>query len=203
MTDPEPGWEHGSVRQTQVQCLPGGGSSSGVAQLADLDVLYREHGAAVWRIARHLGASPQDLDDVVHDVFLIAYRRRHDFDPTRSVRNWLFGIARNVVARSHTRVSRERRGLRAVSPPPVAPSPDPSIAVERGEAHEALLSFLDDLPRDQRDVFVLLEMEGESAPGVAQLLECSVNTVYSRLRLARRRFERFLARRAATRRRHD
>lgn len=190
------------MAQSQLQCLPGGGGANTPERPPDLAALYREHVRAVWRIARHLGARTQDLDDIVHDVFLIAHRRRHDVDPGRSIRNWLFGITRNVVMRSHSRAVRERRGLRAVPAPTLPEQPAAAEAVERQEAHDALSEFLEGLPADQREVFVLHEMEGEPIPAVAVLVGSNLNTIYSRLRLARRRFERFLARREAVRRRN-
>jgi RNA polymerase sigma-70 factor (ECF subfamily) len=50
-------------------------------------------------------------------------------------------------------------------------------------------SFLEELPAPQREVFVLAELELESAPDIASALGVPLNTVYSRLRLARARFE--------------
>ena len=44
------------------------------------------------------------------------------------------------------------------------------------------------LPAEQREVFVLADIEGLSAPEISDALEVKVNTIYSRLRLARKRF---------------
>lgn len=163
--------------------------------------MYREHADFVWRTAHHMGAAPQDLGDIVHDVFLIAHRRREDFEEGRPLRNWLFGITRNVVARAKTVERRQQTRLRPVpNPPPI----QPSDVVERSEAVELLREFLGSLPETQRDVFFLHEVEGMSAPDIVDTLGVKLNTVYSRLRLARGRFNRFAARQAATlRRRHD
>jgi RNA polymerase sigma-70 factor (ECF subfamily) len=53
-----------------------------------------------------------------------------------------------------------------------------------------VLGFLDRLDEDRRVVMLLVELEGMSVPEVAELVGDNVNTIYSRLRLARRDFER-------------
>ncbi|HKU42839.1 MAG TPA: sigma factor-like helix-turn-helix DNA-binding protein, partial [Polyangiales bacterium] len=53
--------------------------------------------------------------------------------------------------------------------------------------------FLDTLDDDRRAVFVLAELEELSAPDISQAVGARVNTVYSRLRVARERFVTFLA----------
>ncbi len=55
-------------------------------------------------------------------------------------------------------------------------------------------SFLAEQPSDQREVFVLAELEGLSGPEIAAALGAKLNTVYSRLRLARRHFARVVKR---------
>lgn len=59
-------------------------------------------------------------------------------------------------------------------------------------AHEeqlrSLFRALEGMPEDQRAVFVLAELEQMSAPEIARALEVNLNTVYSRLRAARRKF---------------
>ncbi|MEM7156958.1 MAG: sigma-70 family RNA polymerase sigma factor [Myxococcota bacterium] len=182
----------------ELRCLPGG--ATGEVDPTDLAALYQEHVDFVWRIAKHMGAPPQDVGDIVHDVFLIAYRRRHDFDRERKIRNWLFGITRNVVARARTGVHRERR-LQAV-PSPQAPVATAETVLQQSQAHALLQTFLAGLPEEQRAVFVLHDVEGVAAPDVAVAVGAKTNTVYSRLRLARKKFERFAARYRAEVKRH-
>ncbi len=74
-------------------------------------------------------------------------------------------------------------------------------AVQHAEAAAILEAFLAELDEDKREVFVLCELEGLSAPEIAQVVGTNVNTVYSRLRAARQGFERKLARLDTVRRR--
>jgi len=74
------------------------------------------------------------------------------------------------------------------------PSPentdDPSDALRNSEAAAIVIAFLETLDEDTRMAFVLMELEGLSAPEVALAERVKLNTVYSRLRRARAAFAR-------------
>ena len=110
-----------------------------------------------------------------------------------SARTWLFGIALNVV-RAHRRALRTkepyalRPELRA-DPDTVADRDDgPHEATSKSEAARLVARLLGSLDDDKREVFVLAELERMSAPEIASALAIPLNTVYSRLRLARQDF---------------
>ncbi len=156
----------------------------------DLAALYRDHAGFVWRCLRRFGVPDDALEDLVHDTFMIARRRLSDFDGRSAPTTWLFVIARNVAANSRrARVRSDKRA--ALAPVGTAPL-DPDAAFERKEALAAVATFLDALDPDQREVFELVDVEGLRSTEVAELLGANLNVVYSRLRLARRRFEAFL-----------
>ncbi|MEM6991388.1 MAG: sigma-70 family RNA polymerase sigma factor [Myxococcota bacterium] len=157
-----------------------------------LDEVYRAHVDSVWRLARLLGVRAEHLDDVVHDVFLVVHRRLEGYDPERPLRSWLHGITRNVVHHYRRDHARHLRRLTVVRPP-TGGGDDPHERVARAEAAEALLRFLDQLDEPKREVFVLFEVEGMSAKAIAALVGANINTVFTRLRAARKRFERFVA----------
>ena len=155
--------------------------------------VYRAHAAFVRRSLRHLDVAEASLDDVLHDVFLIVHRRLADYDGRASMRAWLFGIARRAAM--HHRRGRARRSRREERAPVPAPSPSPELVTAQREAARWVEAFVAELDAEQRAVFVLCEIEGLSAPEVAAATGTKLNTVYSRLRLARRRFERAIAER--------
>jgi RNA polymerase sigma factor (sigma-70 family) len=148
---------------------------------------YREHHDFVWRILRYFGVPSAVLDDKVQDVFLVAYRRWSDLDPTASQRSWLFGIARRVAADLRRSTVRAERRLQAVPAPTDGPGPDQLLA--QAEAAAFVDSFLKDLDEDKRTVFMLAEIERLTAPEIAEATGAKLNTVYSRLRAARALFE--------------
>lgn len=158
------------------------------------DTVYQQHFDFVWRLARRFGADEGAVDDVVQDVFVVVHRKLGAFEGRSSVRTWLYGIARRVVADHRKKRSRRRETPIEAAGAVEEPAPDPERCVARSERLARLRGLLDLLPEEQREVFVLAELEQMSAPEIAELTGTKLNTVYSRLRLARRAFERALTR---------
>jgi RNA polymerase sigma-70 factor (ECF subfamily) len=155
--------------------------------------IYERHFDFVWRVARRLGVAASALDDVVQETFLVVHRRL-DEPRTSSLRTWIYGIA-VLVVRNH------RRSVRRKSPHatagagidpdtlPDARSEGPEVHAQKAEAARVLYAILESLDEDKREVFVLVELEQLGAADVAKAIDVKLNTVYSRLRLARAEFE--------------
>lgn len=156
------------------------------------DEVYRDHVGFVWRNLRRFGVPEPELEDAAHEVFLVVHRRLPEFDGRAAITSWLFAIARGVA--SNRRRSDQRRARRLEGLPEPAPAVlDPTEQIERGEAAAAVERFLVGLPAEQRAVFELYEIEGLRAGEIAELLAVNVNTVYTRLRAARQRFDTYVA----------
>jgi RNA polymerase sigma-70 factor, ECF subfamily len=165
---------------------------------AEFSGVFRDHHDFVWRTLRHFGVLEAVVDDATQDVFVVVHRRLDDFDGRAPLRSWLIGICRRVAQRYRERSAKQGDRLTIVE----EQQSDPEHAVQQSEAVEVVEQFLDALDADKREVFRMCEIEGMSAPEVAEVLGVNLNTVYSRLRLARRRFEDALRRhRARTERR--
>ncbi len=160
-------------------------------QLPDFDAVYRQHAAFVWRVGRAMGVPTLHIDDVVHDVFLVVVRRLADFDPQHSMRAWLAGITRRVVGHLRRKQGREDRRLRALPDP--EPPRGPHQTLERRESEQLMERFLGQLDADKRTAFILMELEGLTAREVAAACGSNPRTIYSRVRVARSRFETFVA----------
>lgn len=149
--------------------------------------LYQQHAGMVRRALRQLGVAPASLDDAVQDVFVVLHRRIDEYERDRSLKNWLWGIARGVAS-GYRRSERRRDRLHAT-----LPAPEGTSSVERGvarrEAADILDEFLGSLDADKCAVFVLSEVEGRRGPEIAEQLQVNLNTVYARLRAARQRFD--------------
>jgi RNA polymerase sigma-70 factor, ECF subfamily len=150
----------------------------------DLPALYRSEFSYVWKALRRLGAPPNDIEDLVHDVFVVVHRHLGDYDPTRPLRPWLFGISVRVLA-DFRRTARNRHEVVGDAGEPVDAAATPHERMERVEARTLLLKALDRLDLDQRAVFVMHEIDEVPVPEIAAALSVPVNTAYSRLRLAR------------------
>lgn len=171
-------------------------SGSALACLeVDVAMAFREHHPFVYRVLLCTGVPRIALDDAVQDVFLTVHRRRRDYDGRAPLRHWIYGIAKGV-GRNHERKARGR-ARRHAELPALSQSPEQESSVARSQALALVDDFLRALNPDQREVFVLVHIEGMTAPEVADMTGAGVNTVYSRMRLARARFEEIVAQRCA------
>ncbi len=162
----------------------------------DLARIYEEHFDFVWRSARRLGVPDSAVDDAVQEVFIVVHRQLAGFEGRSSMKTWLFGILRNVVLRQRRSWARRREeALEESAVAATAAAADEHLA-ER-EARRVLHALLAGLDDDKRAVFVLAELEQMSAPEIAEATGLKLNTVYSRLRLARAEMEKALERHRA------
>jgi RNA polymerase sigma-70 factor (ECF subfamily) len=159
--------------------------------------LYETQLDFVWRNLRRLGVADSEAEDRAQEVFVVAHRRFDEFeDRGRGPRAWLFQIVLRVAsdARRHRRRHPEfPDGGDAVERVSVEPSQAEAMARRDTLARlDAALAVLD---LDRRAVLVLHEIEEMTAPEIAQVLGIPLNTVYSRLRVAREKLEVALTRR--------
>ena len=163
---------------------------------ADLETVYDTWANFVWLTLQRLGVRHADLEDLCHDVFLVAHRRFKEFDGRVKINAWLFGICLRVAA-NYRRRARFRIEYAAGSmnhdegPTMAAPSSTrPDDAFVKREAEARALSILDAMDLTKRAVFLMFEIEGMSCQEIADQMGIPVGTVYSRLHKARAFFER-------------
>lgn len=135
------------------------------------------------RTLQRLGVGPADIEDLAQDVFLVLRRNWLQYDPTRSLRPYLFAIAFRVAS------SHRRRRWREV-PLPVVDGPDsamcPDGLLEAGQARNVVLKVLQSIPLPRRAVLVMHDLDEVPVQAVATTLSIPLFTAYSRLRKARR-----------------
>lgn len=141
---------------------------------AELEAAYRAHADAVYRQARLILRNPADADEAVQSSFEKAFSHRARFDPSRSVRAWLLGIA-SYEALHLARRNRARAWLPLSGREVIMPTTPSTVwdAVAR-------------LPAQQRAVIGLFYLHGYSLQEVASILEIPIGTAGSRLHSARR-----------------
>ena len=151
---------------------------------AEFSAAYDAEFEAVWLYLRRLGVPEADVEDAVHDVFVVAHRRYGAYDRSRPLRPWLLGIAFRVAAQW-----RRRHRLEVMVPEPGAERPDetrgPDELVAAQQTRSRLQAALSRLDIDQRAVVVMHDLNGIPVPEIAASLDVPLNTVYSRLRLGR------------------
>jgi len=142
---------------------------------AALAALYREHGAALYRLAYRLTGTPQDAEDVVHDVFVGLPDALERYEERGSFIGWLKRVTARVALMRLRSVKRRREVALEATLPSVDGPPD--------AAGTALRVAVDALPNPLRSVLVLKEIEGYSHAEVGELL--GISTGASRVRLNR------------------
>jgi RNA polymerase sigma-70 factor (ECF subfamily) len=160
------------------------------ALAAEFEALYHEQLPFVWRILIRFGVPTEQIEDALQDVFVVVHRRFGAWSDHPSLRAWLHGVARRVAADQRRARDRHERRLAAL------PRTSDAIALDEhvGDRRrlDALAAAIDRLEPGRREVYVLTELEGMSAPEIADALGCKLNTVYSRLRRARADLEALL-----------
>lgn len=166
----------------------------------DVRHIFEAHGDFVWRALARSGVRDADLRDATQEVFIVVARRLAERDGTSTLTTWLYGIAVRVAANYRRKAHRRHEEL-TDEPPEAPPSSarrrdDPERALANEEARLRLAQILDELPIDQRVVFMMFELDEMTCPTIAASLGIPLGTVYTRLRAARAAFEE-KARRAA------
>jgi RNA polymerase sigma-70 factor, ECF subfamily len=134
----------------------------------------------VCRSLRRLGVYEADLKDVSQELFVTINANLSDYDPARAIRPWLFSYAVRYAS-NYRRLSRNKphdsdSHLKAMD------------AAPKHEARNLVLRALEALSFDRRTMIVMHDLEGFDAPEIAAELNIPLNTVYSRIRLAREDF---------------
>ncbi|MGZ3420350.1 MAG: RNA polymerase sigma factor [Polyangiales bacterium] len=153
----------------------------------DFRLIFETECSFAWRVLRRLGLPEREVEDAVQDVFLVVHRHLGDYDPSRPLRPWLFGICYRVAI-AHRRKARTRKEQIEDTIEPVDGARPADEQIAAMQAQQLVRKALDTLELDRRAIFVMVEYEGYSMPEIAETLGIPLNTAYSRLRLAREQF---------------
>jgi RNA polymerase sigma-70 factor (ECF subfamily) len=164
--------------------------------------VYATYFEFVWRTAANRGIPRAALDDVAQEVFIVVDRKLHEFEGRSSLRTWIAAIVRRVVADYVRKRGNRPAGDETLErePASAAVSGEP---LEQSAALELLDGLLAKMTDDQREVFVLHEIEELSGVEIAEVTGANENTVWTRLRAARRIFSDGVARQRARREREE
>jgi RNA polymerase sigma-70 factor (ECF subfamily) len=150
----------------------------------DFTKLFEEHFGFVCRSLQRLGVREADMEDIAQELFLAIHRALPESDRSRPLRPWLFGFAVRFAS-NYRRLSWHRG--RELDDVPVSPKLHDKLAAKR-----TVLRALERLDFDKRVVLVMHDLEEFTAPEIAAELGLPLNTVYSRVRLAREAFRGFV-----------
>lgn len=157
-----------------------------------LEALLERHQAQVYRFGIKMCRDPEDAKDVLQETMLAMARGMRDFRGASSLSTWLYTVARSYC------IKKRRRGKAA--PPPeqlfdagelaqarelVDPAQAPDEQLAGKQVERALDAAIAALEPSYREVLLLRDVEGLTAPEVAEVLGVSVQAVKSRLHRAR------------------
>ncbi|MFK7990744.1 MAG: RNA polymerase sigma factor [Sandaracinaceae bacterium] len=144
-------------------------------------------------------------DELLQDVFMKVVQRSSDFKGNSKFSTWLYTIARNLCI-DHSRKMVFRRHKSLDAPGRSGPGDEGPTLLERtaggAETDRAAIAknlqsriaaAVDELPDDQREVFLLRQVDGLAFKEIASILEVPENTVKSRMRYALERLQRGLS----------
>ena len=133
--------------------------------------LVERHAAVVARFLYSAGADRSDLDDLVQETFIRAFRRIESWRGESAFRSWLFAIAANL-RRDALRTGKGIRWL-ALEAHDAPTSATPDVELEADEAAERIRAGVATLPPMQREVFLRRVQTGEDYETIAKALGTS------------------------------
>lgn len=144
------------------------------------------------KVHRHLKAmvfSSADVDDLVQEVFVRVYRKLATYKEESTFSTWLYRITRNVAI-SHIRSMNRRKPSTDFEENTTLsddwiPTTTPLNTAMQSQEMKLASRFLNKLSNRKKEVFVLHEVAGFTLEEIAEMVDCPMYTVASRLRTAR------------------
>jgi len=161
-------------------------------ELAAFDLLYERHELRLWRFIFRSAPGRAVAEELMQEVWFAVAREAGRYQPTAKFTTWLYTLARNRLIDT-ARVTRPTVSIDAAAGdgmPLREALPDPGAATPESEAEsaqqvDAIIGAVNQLPAEQREVF-LLQADGElTLEEIAAVTGCSFETAKSRLRYAR------------------
>jgi len=138
-------------------------------------------------VTRYLGDRDR-AEDLVQETFLRVWKARHRYDHNAGARfsTWIYTICTNLVRSEGRRAFWRRRA--EINENHEGPSVDVGAGLEASEHRDAIEEAIDALKPHERLVFVLRDVEGLSYDEIAEVAQCPLGTVKSRVNRARHAF---------------
>jgi RNA polymerase sigma-70 factor (ECF subfamily) len=175
-------------RELIRRCIAG--DASGFEPLVEK---YRQR---VWRLAYQVLHDREEAWDVAQEAFVRAFHSLPTFRGQSAFYTWLFRITVNVATDRHRQRGAQARAFgpeRVTEEEWARTTPDPGggpdQAAARAEQRERIRQALDALPPKARTIIMLSDVEGLSYREIAEVLNCPMGTVMSRLHNARKRLK--------------
>jgi RNA polymerase sigma-70 factor, ECF subfamily len=157
---------------------------------------------SLYNTAYRMTRSAEDAEDLVQETFFKAYKYYDKFEEGTNLKAWLFKILKNTFINNYRKKKLEPRSVdfaeiedsfeRIVRRDSAEPAGDPETEFFNGVLDDDVRKALESLPYDYRMVVILADLEDFSYKEIAEILDCPVGTVMSRLYRGRKLLEKAL-----------
>jgi RNA polymerase sigma-70 factor, ECF subfamily len=168
---------------------------------SEFESLALGHIDSLYATGLRMTRNPGDSEDLVQDTLLAAFRFFDKFEPGTNIKAWLFKILTNTFINKYRKRVREREVRELVdheetpslmSEDVAEKSRDPEAAILGALLSDDVKRALDGVPYDYRMAVVLCDLEEFSYKEIADIMDCPVGTVMSRLHRGRRQLQKTL-----------
>ena len=167
-----------------------------LARIAERDLrafeaLYRIYHPRLTRFLTNLLRRPQLVEEALNDTMMVVWKRPEAFNGKSKVSTWIFAIAYRTALKAR---SRYRSGPETPETPPEPwDEADPERQLGRRQVQSVLLAAMGQLSPDHRAVVDLTYFHEIDYRGIAEILDCPVGTVKTRMHHARKHLKQMLA----------
>lgn len=164
-------------------------------EMGEFSEIYRKYFNFVWSCTRRFGIPENEVEDVVQEIFVVIHARLQTLERSEALRSWIYGIVRRTASTYHRnkRVRAAHVEAFCAEPDVTYPQiPSPLDLAEQSDQVRLLWSLIEQLDPPKREAFVLAELDEMTVPEIAAAINVPLNTVYSRIRVARQELEQAL-----------
>lgn len=159
--------------------------------LRAFESLYRRYHPRLSRFLTNLLRRPHLVEEVLNDTMLVVWNKPDSYNGASRLSTWIFAIGYRKALKALRRYDDPLEDLQAESR--ASAEPGPEIQIGRRQAHEALLGAMGELSPDHRAVVDLTYFHEMGYREIAEVMDCPVDTVKTRMFYARRHLKRVMA----------
>jgi RNA polymerase sigma-70 factor (ECF subfamily) len=161
-----------------------------VRDLRAFEALYRRYHPRLTRFLLNLVRRPQMVEEVLNDTMMVVWNRPDSFQGASRLSTWIFGIAYRKALKALRRQDDPAEDLLAETRPSGEPGPEQQLGARQAQA--ALREAMQVLSPDHRAVLDLTYFHEIGCREIAEIMDCPVDTVKTRMYYARRHLKRVM-----------
>ncbi|WP_266171757.1 RNA polymerase sigma factor [Dyella subtropica] len=158
-------------------------------EMEAFEVLYLTYRPRLLRFIQGMLRQRPLVDEVLDDTMMVVWRKAHTYNHSSKVSTWIFAIAYRQALKALTRPE----SAPVLDPPESASlAPEPELECQQRELHRQIALALEALSPEHRAVIELTYYLGYSCREIAEIMDCPVDTVKTRMFYARRKLRALL-----------